>query len=177
MIWNFLKWIEETEFSTWLREGDFITDPLSTFYVMLGIHSIGMAIVVGVCMMLSSRLMGFQQETSLEKANQLMTFAWWGFYINLASGILLYIAQPRRELLTVVYWLKMLAIVLAVITMRVIQKALDKIEVVPNPDGSGTMVEVVPGRLRAAALLLDLLWISAIVTGRLIGYTQPPPPL
>lgn len=177
MIWNFLRSVEETDFATWLREGDFITDPMSTFYVMLGIHSIGMAMVVGVCAMLSLRLFGFQKNLTITKSDDLMTFAWWGFYINLASGVLLFIAQPRRELLTVVYWIKMLAIVLAVITMRVIQKALDKVEVVPNPDGSGTTIEVVPANARNAALLLDVLWFLAILTGRLIGYTQPPPPL
>jgi hypothetical protein len=176
MIWNFLTWLEQTDFSSWLREGDFVAQPFSAFYVLLGVHSIGMAIVVGVSMMLSSRLFGFQQAISIPRANQLMTLAWWGFYINLASGILLYIAQPRRELLTVVYWIKMAVIVLAVITMRVIQTALDNIEYEPAPDGSGTAVEVVPLKLRAAALMLDLCWVSAIIAGRLIGYMQPPPP-
>jgi hypothetical protein len=175
MFWNFLKWVEETEFATWLREGDVITDPFSAFYVLLGVHSVGMVIVVGICVMLTSRLFGFQQQISLSKANQLMTFAWWGFYINLASGILLYVAQPRRELLTVMFWLKIIAIVMAVIVMRVIQTALENVEVAPSPDGTGT-VEVVPQRIRIAALFLDLLWLTAIITGRLIGYTQPPPP-
>ena len=145
-----LRWIEETDFATWLREGD-IYEPFSTYYTLLGIHSIGMAIVVGVCVMLSARLLGFQRNLSLASSDDLMRLAWWGFYINLASGILLYIAQPRRELMTLVYWFKMIAIVFAVITMSAIQKALEKVEVVPNPDGSGTMVEVIPVRARNAA--------------------------
>ena len=174
MIWEALRWIEETEFSTWLREGDLITPPFSTFYVLLGVHSVGMAIVVGISMMITSRLFGFQLSMSTQRANQLMGFAWWGFYINLASGIILYIAQPRRELLTLMFWVKIAVIVLAVIVMRVIQKGLDSMEVVANPDG--TVVELVPFRLRAQAFLLDLCWLAAIVAGRLIGYTQPPPP-
>lgn len=174
-MWAFLKSVEETDFATWLREGDFISDPFSTFYVLLAFHGIGMAIVVGVCGMLSLRLFGFQQGMTIEDVNKLMRVAWWGFYINLISGILLYVAQPRRELMTAVYWLKMASIVLAVIAMKVIQNALDKIETVPSPDGTGTM-EIVPARARNAALLVNLLWFFAIVSGRLIGYTQPPPP-
>jgi hypothetical protein len=174
-MWEFLRWIEETEFSTWLREGDFI-DPFSTYYTLLGVHSIGMAIVVGICVMLSFRLFGFHQGLSVAEANRMLTFAWWGFYINLASGVLLYVAQPRRELLTFTFWLKMISIVLAVIAMRVIQKTLDRIEVVPAPEGGGRMVELIPARLRQTAFLMNLMWFLAIVTGRLIGYTQPPPP-
>ncbi len=176
MIWDFLIWLEGTDISTWAREGDFIVPGFATFYALLGIHSVGMAVVVGICLMISSRLFGFQLSMSVQRANELMGFAWWGFYVNLFSGIILYVAQPVRELMTVLFWVKIIVIVFAVITMRVIQKGLNSLETIPNPNGTGT-VEVVPLGLRVSAFVLDIFWLAAIVSGRLIGYTQPPPGL
>jgi len=65
-------------------------------------------------------------------------------------------------------------IVLAVLTMALMQRTLRHTEVVAYADG--TAVEVVPEAARTMALLANLFWIAAIISGRLIGYTQPPPP-
>ncbi len=176
MIWRWLAWFEETEFATWIREGDFIAQPFATFYVLLGVHSIGMAIVVGICMMVSVRVFGFMRGAQASQINRLMRLAWWGFYINFASGLILLMGQPRREMITVAFWIKMIVIVMAVVSMRVMQKALASVEPVPDPDGRGTAVEVVPRAMRLMAFLIDIFWLTAIVAGRLVGYTQPPPP-
>ena len=41
MFWNFLRDFEAGDFSSWIREGNFIAEPFSTFYTLLGFHSIG----------------------------------------------------------------------------------------------------------------------------------------
>jgi hypothetical protein len=173
-IWNWFIALEETDFSTWVREGDFIWSGFSAFYVILGFHSIGMAIVVGVTLMLSLRLFGYYRALPIDGALKLMPLAWAGFTINLISGLVLFIGQPRRELLTMTFNLKILMIVLAVLTMALMQRTLRNTEVVAYADG--TAVEVVPEAARTMALLANLFWIAAIISGRLIGYTQPPPP-
>ena len=174
-MWDWLRWLEETGLATWVREGDVVTLPFSAFYVLLGIHSIGMAMVVGVMLMLSIRLFGYFQQLPLSSADGWMRVAWWGFYINLASGVVLLIGQPRRELLTMTFNMKILLVVLALVTMVMMQRALRHVDIVTGPDG--TVVEAVPQRARTAALVCNLFWIGAIISGRLIGYTQPPPPL
>jgi hypothetical protein len=63
-LWEFFTWLEKTDFSTWVREGDFISPPFSTFYVMLGFHSIGMAAVVGVWSSATSRTSPCRRQTS-----------------------------------------------------------------------------------------------------------------
>jgi hypothetical protein len=173
-IWNWFIALEETGFSTWVREGDFIWLGFSAFYVILGFHSIGMGIVVGVTLMLSLRLFGYYRGLPIEGALKLMPLAWAGFTINLISGLVLFIGQPRRELLTMTFNLKILMIVLAVVTMALMQRTLRRTEVVAYADG--TAVEVVPETARTMALMANLFWLAAIISGRLIGYTQPPPP-
>lgn len=174
-MWNFLREFEAGDFSSWVREGNFIGEPFSTYYTLLGLHSIGMAAIVGVTWMLSSRIFGFQQELPLRKVDKLITLGWWGFWLNLFSGVILLLAQPRREMMTTNFWIKILAIVLAVWVLRIIQKALRTLQTAPAADG--TLVEVVPLSLRFQAFAIIALWLIAIVAGRLIGYTQPPPPM
>jgi hypothetical protein len=171
---DFFIWLETTDISVWAREGDFIWTGFSSFYVLLGFHSIGMAIVVGVCLVLSLKLFGYFNTLPVQSAFRLMPLAWWGFLVNLLSGLVLFVAQPRRELLTINFDLKIIMIVLACITMLMMQRAVRGTEVIANPDG--TAVEVVPDRARTMALLTNLFWLGAIIAGRLIGYTQPPPP-
>ena len=173
-MWDLLRTFEAGDFSTWLREGNFLMEPFATFYVLLAFHAIGMATVVGICMMLTSRILGYQLSLSLAAGRQLLRVAWWGFYLNLASGILLILAQPRREMLTPLFWAKMLFVILAVIWMRTMAKGLSGIT--PVADGAGA-VEVAPWGVRVSALIVTVAWLLAIVSGRLVGYTQPPPPL
>ncbi|MFO1184113.1 MAG: hypothetical protein U1E56_04935 [Bauldia sp.] len=173
-LWQFLARFEDTGISTWVREGYFISDPFATFYVMLGFHSIGMAAVVGISFMLSIRLFGFFRHFSVEEARKFLVIGWAGFIINLISGVLLLLAQPRRELITATFDIKILMVILACITMGMMQKAmgLTRTEVGPG----GVAVEVIPDNARLLALLTNLFWLGAIVSGRVIGYLQPPPP-
>jgi hypothetical protein len=173
-IWEFMRTIEETGFATWVREGDFFVSPFSAFYVILGVHSIGMVMVAGVMFILSLRLFGYFPQFPVSSTNQWMRIAWWGFYINAVSGLVLVIAQPRREFLTLTFDIKLLMIFLAVFTMVAMQRALANVEVVARPDG--TAVEMVPPQARMMAFICNLLWLGAIISGRLIGYTQVPPP-
>ena len=173
-MWELLRTFEAGDFSTWLREGDFLIEPFATFYVLLAFHAIGMAAVVGICMMLTSRILGFQLSLSLAAGRQLLQVAWWGFYLNLTSGILLVMAQPRREALTPLFWAKMVFVVLAVLWMRTMAKGLSAITPVTHGGGA---VEIVPQGVRVAAMIVTIAWLLAIISGLLVGYTQPPPPL
>jgi hypothetical protein len=173
-MWNALRTFEAGTFSSWLREGNFIMEPFAAYYVLLGFHAIGMAVVVGICFMLSSRILGFQLVLPLEASGRLLRLAWWGFYLNLASGILLILAQPRREGMTPLFWAKMAFVVLAVVAMRKIGKDLAGVRRVAGD--SGAIIEIAPWGLRISAIIIVLAWLLAIVSGRLVGYTQPPPP-
>ena len=174
-MWNALRTFEAGDFSSWLREGNFIMEPFATYYVLLGVHSIGMALVVGLCFMLTSRILGFQPHASLTEARKLLGLAWWGFWINLGSGLLLILAQPRREMITVTFWLKMIGVVVAALAMRKMGQGLRRIPA--TVAGGAGAAEVAPHALRIAAVVATLAWLFAIVSGRLVGYTQPPPPL
>jgi hypothetical protein len=109
----------------------------------------------------------------LSEAKRLLPLGWLGFWVNLLSGTLLFVSQPRRSLLTVMYDFKMLFVLSACLLILALGRALSEVEVVQAADG--TTIEVVPERARVLALGATLLWLMAIAAGRIIGYTEPPP--
>lgn len=165
-----LAWLEQTEFSTWLRESDW------GYPIVLCFHAIGMALVVGVSIMFCARVLGYAKEFPLAAFDRLFTIAWYGFALNAMSGTLLLIGEPRRLAVTPAFLIKMGLIVLAGLSLWILSKTLENSETVVAPDGTAAGVIITPAA-KIAAIFPIVLWLGAIVAGRLIGYTIAPPPL
>ena len=159
---EFLTWLEQTEFSTWLRESDW------GHPIVLCFHAVGMGLVVGISFMYCARVLGYAKSFPLAAFDQLFGLAWFGFAMNAASGIVLLIAEPRRMPATPAFLIKMLLIAFAGLSLWALARALDK-----QHDLAGR----VPTGARTAAIASIVFWCGAIVAGRLIGYTIGPPPV
>jgi hypothetical protein len=172
-----LAWLEQTDFSMWMRESDW-GDP-----IMLCVHAVGMAIVVGVSFMFAARVLGFAKDFPLAGFDRLFGLAWIGFIMNAASGVLMFIGEPRRLLATPAFLIKMFLIVCAGFALWMLSKALEgsgggtAAGHLPGPDGTlAASAEITPAA-KVAAILTIVFWLGAILSGRLIGYTIGPPPL
>jgi hypothetical protein len=172
-----LTWLEQTDFSTWLRESDW------GYPSMLCVHAIGMGTVVGICLMYSARILGYAKQFPLAGFDKLLALAWFGFAINAASGVLLFVGEPRRLFATPAFWIKMILIVFAGLSLWALAKALhgeaDRYgaDGLPGPDGALAGEAVVTTSAKIAAIFSIVFWLGAITAGRIIGYTMPPPPL
>jgi len=157
---EFLAWLEQTDASVWLRESDW------GHPIILCFHAVGMGMVVGISLMYSARLFGL---------------AWFGFAMNAASGVVLFFGEPRRLMDTPAFWIKMILIMFAGLALRALGKALhgDSQGAIGLATPRGLMVgeAVASPNARIAAIFSVAFWLGAIVSGRLIGYTMPPPPL
>jgi hypothetical protein len=160
---EFLAWLEQTEFSTWLRESDW------GHPIVLCFHAVGMGLVVGISFMYSARVLGYAKSFPLTAFDQLFGFAWFGFAMNAVSGIVLLIAEPRRMPATPAFVIKMILIAFAGLSLWALARALDGKE----RAGAGT----VSAGAKTAAVASIVFWCGAIVAGRLIGYTIGPPPV
>jgi hypothetical protein len=167
---EFLAWLEQTQLSLWLRESDW------GHPIVLCFHAVGMGVVVGVSLMFSARVLGYSKDFPLAAFDKLFEIAWYGFAMNAVSGILLYVGEPRRLLLTPAFFIKMILIVLAGFSVWVLTKALHGIESPATADGAAPRAKVITTRAKIAAIFPIVLWVGAIISGRLIGYTIPPPP-
>jgi hypothetical protein len=172
-----LTWLEQTDFSTWLRESDW------GYPSMLCVHAIGMGMVVGISLMYSARILGYAKPFPLAGFDKLFALAWFGFAINAASGVLLFVGEPRRLAATPAFWIKMILIVFAGLSLWALAKALHgeadpyAADGLPGPDGALAGEAVVTTGAKIAAICSIVFWLSAITAGRIIGYTMPPPPL
>jgi hypothetical protein len=165
-----LAWLEETDLSVWLRESDW------GHPIMLCFHAVGMAIVVGVSLMFSARVLGYSKDFPLAAFDKLFGLAWFGFAMNAVSGTLLYIGEPRRLLMTPAFLIKMVLIIFAGFSLWILARTLHG-ERLPGADVALPGPDVVTPNAKVAAIFPIVLWLGAILAGRLVGYTIGPPPI
>src|SRR5215470_4710698 len=116
---EFLTWLEQTEFSTWMRESDW-GHPIGLCF-----HAVGMGLVVGISFMFCARVLGYAKSFPLGAFDQLFGLGWFGFAMNAASGIVLLIADPRRMPFTPAFLIKMVLIVFAGLSLWALSRALE----------------------------------------------------
>jgi len=170
---EFLAWLEQTDSSVWLRESDW------GHPIILCFHAVGMGMVVGISLMYSARILGYAKSFPLSAFDRLFGLAWFGFAINAVSGVLLFFGEPRRLMDTPAFWIKLIMIVFAGLALWLLSKALHagSRDAIALAMADGPMIGAVSPNARIAAIFSAVFWLGAIVSGRLIGYTMPPPPL
>ena len=159
---TFLLWIERS----WL--GQFIASDTYAAPALLCFHAVGMGIVVGAIWMYNFRILGFSRRMSFTAFTNLKRVAWIGFFLNLASGVLLFTASASRLIVNLNFQLKMLFMVLGGLTVwwlaRVVAQGSEREEPASFPMG-----------VKAIAVVSALFWCAVIFTGRYIAYTLGPP--
>jgi hypothetical protein len=165
---DLLVWLEDTDFSVWLRESDW------GHPIVLCFHAVGMGLVVGVSFMFCARVLGYSKDFPLSGFDRLFGLSWFGFIMNAISGVLLFIGEPRRLLATPAFLVKMVLIVLAGFSLWALSRALyGDVAGAEAPERSPATITA---SAKIAAVFPVVLWLGAIVAGRLIGYTIAPPP-
>jgi hypothetical protein len=155
----FLRTIEQSGFSTWLRESE---SPFAFYFVLL-FHTFGLALVVGANAVIDLRLLGVEHDIPLAPLKRLFGIMWLGFAINAVSGLLLLIAYPTKALTNPVFYIKLTLIAFAVWVMTQLQRRVF--------DDSSLNEAVMIARGRTLAKWSLFLWIGVITAGRLLAYT------
>lgn len=147
---DFLLWIENTSLGVHVREDAW------TFAIMLCLHSVGMAASLGVVMITTLRSIGWLHGIPVLAHGGLFPAAWAGFFINLISGISLYVSHATEYTFQVVFILKLSLLAVGGITMKLM---MDDYRL--HGDG---------GKSRTLGAITLICWIGAIITGRLMAY-------
>ena len=154
---DYLLWLEETAFSTWMRESG------PAFFSSLIFHSIGMGFVVGVHVAINLRILGVAPRIPLSLMRRFFPVLWVGLVVVFLSGALLLIAYPAKALTNPVFYLKLAAVLAALFITRSFSKG-----VLQDP---GYDASRAPRGARVLAALSLLLWAGAVTSGRLLAYT------
>jgi hypothetical protein len=158
---QYLEWIENTWFGVWVRESGSIW----SYPMIITLHSYGMAMLAGVSAVIDLRLLGFASRVPLAPMKRLFLLIRIGFWISLASGIALTIGDAATMLVSPVFYIKMLFVALALVTVRLTER-----RVFGRPELGA---DVVPANARALALWSLVFWLGSITAGRLTAYLGP----
>ena len=157
---EYLAWLENTGLSRWVRESPSIA---FGFPGILTLHAIGMGFLVGTCAAVDLRVLGFAPRVPLSLMQRFFPVMWFGFVVNLISGLLLLVGYPTKALTNPLFYIKLLCIgagmTLAVWLGRAVVHGR---EAGVQPSGA---------RVRLWALLSLTFWTVAIFTGRFLAYT------
>mgnify|MGYP001036873109 CR=1 FL=1 len=155
---GFLYWLESTSLANWVGAS------LWGYPIMLTIHSVGLAIVVGLVFIMSIRFLGVMQGVSIGSVSRLFPFAWFGFAINTVSGLALFTLQASWYVTSVPFLLKITGIVIGVVMMVLMQKEFKK-----SGDGLDSASEA-PQNLKTFAIISLVAWSVGMIGGRFIAY-------
>ncbi len=167
------SWLQGLPISEWVQTSDY------GFPLLLAAHSIGLAGVVGVLVILNLRVLGFAEGIPIAALSRLMPVAWIGFSINFLSGLLLFMANATRLVTNWAFLLKMAAVLLGGIVTWILWRTLRRrngpsAEPAAEPPQPGTMTvayQVTAAARMTAAISLGV-WFAAILFGRVIAYVM-----
>lgn len=157
---EFLESIQYSEFGLWVAGGDTIF----AYPTILALHTLGLGIVVGMSAMVDCRVLGLGRSVPLIDLDRLFRVMWWGFALNATTGVVLFIAAAADKAYQEIFYVK-----LAFITAALIVASRIRQNVVARSPGIDAAM---PRQAKALAVASLFLWMGAIVTGRLMAYTQ-----
>jgi hypothetical protein len=153
---EFLRWVEQLPFSTWIRE----SGSLWGYSLILTLHTIGLSLLVGVSFAFDLRLLGFGSGLPLAPFERYYKVLWFGFWLNAISGVFLLMADATTKMINPVFYVKMGLIALAVWNVAIIRRRMFH---------SGGL----PGNAKTLAITSIALWAVATTAGRLMAYLGP----
>jgi hypothetical protein len=156
---EFLAALQETSLSHYIQESDW------GHPILLCFHAIGMALVVGVILMMDLRILGYAKSMPLSIFERLLGLAWAGFAMNAVSGLLIFCSNATRLITNWTFDLKLILIVAGGLSVWWLWRSIR------SRTAAGEDFDSVTPTERAIAIASAIFWICAIVSGRLIAYT------
>lgn len=154
-----LDYLQNLALADWVRA----SPSLFAYTGVLTAHAVGLAIVVGVNTIIALRLLGVAQGIPLAALRRLYGIVWAGFFVNLVSGLLLFIAEAHTMAAMWVFWAKLIFVALGMITAELLKRFYFS-------DVASVEAGVVTRIGRNLAIISLACWYLALIVGRLTGY-------
>ena len=134
--------------------------------LLQSIHIVGIAMVMGSVLMIDLRILGWTWtdqtlRQTMQRFGPWLTGALW---LLLATGLLMVVGEPVRELVTFSFWLKMSLVALGAVVAVLFQRAVRRHE----QYWEDTLVH--RGSIKGLAIATFGIWTFIIILGRLIAY-------
>jgi len=155
---GWLQSLEGNSFSIWLKESPSIWG----YATILFIHTVGLSFAVGPSVAIDLRLLGVGRRLPMGPFDAFFKVIWIGFWVNAASGTVLFVTDATSKLANPLFFVKMTFVFLAVGVMIVIRRRVFR-----DPDLDGQPVAAFSKWLAVASIVC---WFGAITAGRFMSY-------
>jgi len=155
---SYFEWLRTLPTSVYISE----SESLLAYPLVLFLHSVGMAVSVGVATVVALRLLGLADMVRVSSLRVLFRIFWGAFLLNLVTGSLLFAAAATTIGYSQMYYAKLTLIAIGLILSVPLRRFVD----------GETSDQVVPRRLKTIAAVSLIVWVGVITTGRLIAYIQ-----
>ena len=150
--------LENTQFSDWMRS------ELWGWPLVLTIHVLGTAVVIGFIVIISLRLLGLFETIPYSSLNRLFPVVWVAIVAQLLSGFVLWMTKPTRYVADTAFMLKLSLVIIGIVLTLYFYAMMKR--GAASWDAAGT----VPSRgIKFAAASL-LVWCGVLVAARLTAH-------
>jgi hypothetical protein len=160
LLAEFSRWLQATEWATSIRESE------NVFSLLLVIHVLGLALLVGTVFVVDLRLLGwrFRSEPVLPFTRSLLRITWAGFWVLAVSGLPLLAAQAANlygnPFLRAKFLLLIVVGLNALVFERIVSRGIEVWGLAESPPRSAKVV----------ATISLVSWVALVGVGRLIPY-------
>ena len=156
---QFAQWLAETSLSLAIKTHEWIIPAIQS------IHIVAIGVVLASVFMIDLRVLGWagRDQSLLETVDRFFPWLTGALCVLLATGVVLIIGEPARELLAFSFWFKMFLVAVGTLTAAIFQIALRKNE--PYWEKS-----LQRWRMKSLAIVTFLIWVGIVILGRLIAY-------
>ena len=157
---QFTEWLSQTSLSLAIKTHEWVIPTVQS------VHIVAITIVVGSVFMIDLRVLGLagRDQSLLETTGRFGPWLSAALCVLLATGLLMVVGEPARELLAFSFWFKMFLVALGTLIAAVFQIALKKNE----PHWQESLVK--RSSTKWLAVFTLVIWVGIIILGRLIAY-------
>ena len=158
---QFAQWLSQTYLSILIQNHNGWVIP-----TIQSIHIAGIGVVLASVFMVDLRILGWAglDQTLRQTTNRFAPWLTGALCVLLATGVLMVIGEPVRELITVSFWIKMFLVGVGTLVAAAFRISLRKHE--------HHWEDTISNRasIKWLAILTFLIWVVIIILGRLIAY-------
>ena len=157
---QFTGWLSQTSFSLAIQTHEWVVPTIQS------IHIVAIGVVQASVFMIVLRVLGWagRDQTLMETTGRFIPWLFAALCVMLATGLLMVVGEPARELLAFSFWLKMFLVALGTVIAGIFQMAVRRNEA----DWEASIGKSLGAK--SLAIFTLLIWVAIIILGRLIAY-------
>jgi hypothetical protein len=172
LLYNITDWMRGTfllEWAFWMQETGFSLFMVENFWnvpIAQAIHILSIGAAFGATLMTVLRINGRAGEglTIEQTGARYLPWIKWGLLVIIISGMSMIFAEPVRNMINAVFWIKMIALIVMVLI------SLSYIRSVRANALAGGVGWQASGSAKTTGWVIVLLWCLVMVCGRWIAY-------